>query len=309
MRKHGTLALGRASERAMTTFAPRAFGSTGLTTSALGLGSSFGLPGKEVERAFERGVNFFLWGSIRRADFGRGLRNLAKDRRSEMIVAVQSYTRFGSLMEWSVDRALRAMRTDYVDVLCLAWWNAAPPQRIIDSALALRDKGKVKTLMVSCHHRPSFEGFIGDPSIDGLMLRYSAAHPGAEREVFPHLVKRRPGTVAFTATRWGTLLDPRLTPEGERTPTPSDCYRFALTNPNVDVCLAGPKDARQLDDALIALERGPLDEHDLAWMRRVGVAVRDATAKSQRFSPMTLADRLASLSFCSGGGPKQLTSG
>jgi aryl-alcohol dehydrogenase-like predicted oxidoreductase len=209
-------------------------------------------------------------------------------------------------MEWSVDRALRTMRTDYVDVLCLAWWNAAPPQRIIDAALALREKGKIKKLMISCHHRPAFEGFIANPAIDALMVRYNAAHPGAEREVFPHLATRRPGMVAFTATRWGTLLDPRYVPPGEETPRPSDCYRFALSTPHIDVCLSAPKDAAQLDDALVALERGPMSDDELAWMRRVGAAVRDAAAARRRLSPIDMLDRLVS-SPC--GGPKQLASG
>jgi aryl-alcohol dehydrogenase-like predicted oxidoreductase len=301
-----TAELGRASDGAMhPAFAPRPFGSTGLTTSALGLGSSPGLPGKDVERAFERGVNFFLWGSLRRRDFARGLANLAKQHRSEMVVAVQSYTRWPSLMEWSVDRALRTMKTDYVDVLCLAWWNAAPPQHIVDAALALREKGKVKSLMISCHHRPAFEGFINDPAVDALMVRYNAAHPGAEREVFPHLATRRPGTVAFTATRWGTLLDRRYVPAGEELPRSSDCYRFALSSPNIDVCLSAPKDAAQLDEALTALERGPLDADEMAWMRRVGVAVRDAAAARRRLSPIDMLDRLVSWKPC--GGPKQLT--
>jgi len=288
------------------TFAARAFGSTGLTTSALGLGSSPGLPGREVERAFDRGVSFFLWGSLRRRDFAGGLRNLAKDRREDMIVAVQSYTRFASLMEWSVDRALSTMRTDYVDVLCLAWWNAPPPARIVDAALALREKGKIKKLMISCHHRPAFEGFIANPEIDALMVRYNAAHPGAEREVFPHLATRRPATVSFTATRWGTLLDRRYVPAGEETPRPSDCYRFALTSPHIDVCLAAPKDAAQLDEALVALDRGPMDAEELAWMRRVGAGVRDAAAARRRLNPIDMLDRLVSYRPC---GPKQLASG
>jgi len=287
-------------------FAPRPFGSSGLTTSALGLGSSPGLPGREVERAFDRGVKFFLWGSLRRRDFARGLRTLAQDHREDMVIAIQAYTRFASLMEWSVDRALRTMRTDYVDVLCLAWWNGPPPARIVDAALALRDKGKVRKLMISCHHRPAFEGFIADPAIDALMIRYNAAHPGAEREVFPHLASRRPGTVAFTATRWGTLLDSRYVPAAEETPRPSDCYRFALSTPHIDVCLAAPKDATQLDEALVALDRGPMDTDELAWMRRVGVAVRDAAAARRRLSPIDMLDRLVSFSPC---GPKQLASG
>jgi aryl-alcohol dehydrogenase-like predicted oxidoreductase len=79
---------------------------------------------------------------------------------------VQSYTRWPSLREWSVDRALRPMRTDHVDALCLEWWSGPPPAAIMDAALALREKGKVRSLMISCHHRPAFEGFIADPSVD-----------------------------------------------------------------------------------------------------------------------------------------------
>ena len=227
-------------------FPPRFFGKTGLMVGRLGLGSSYGLPGREVERAFDHGVNFFLWGSRRRRDFGLGVRNLARTNRADIVVAVQTYTRMASLMEWSVDRALRSLRTDYVDVLCLAWWNGPTPRRIVDAALELRAKGKVRSLMVSCHHRPTFETFIADPSFDALMLRYNAAHPGADREVFPLLRgPSRPGVVGFTATRWGTLLNPRLVPPNEPAPRASDCYRFAMTNPHVDVTLTGPQERRR----------------------------------------------------------------
>ena len=287
-------------------FGPRLLGRTGLSVGPLGLGSSYGLPGPEVERAFERGVRFFLWGSRRRAGFGDGLRAIAKRRREDMVIAIQSYTRMASLMPWSVDRALKALGTDYVDVLGLAWWNGPVPQRIIDAALRLRDKGKIRHLMISGHHRPTFDRFIADPAVDLLMLRYNAAHPGAEREIFPRLGAPRQGTIAFTATRWGTLMDPRYLPAGEPPPRATDCYRFALTNPNVDVCISGAKDAHELDAALDAVREGPMGETELAWMRRVGAAVRASTVKKSQISALEIIDKLASFSFC---GPKQLTSG
>ena len=65
----------------MTAFGERTLGRTGRRVSPLGLGSSYGLAGRDVERAFDRGVSFFLWGSRRRGDFGKGLREVArKDR-------------------------------------------------------------------------------------------------------------------------------------------------------------------------------------------------------------------------------------
>jgi predicted aldo/keto reductase-like oxidoreductase len=80
--------------------------------------------------------------------------------------------------------------------------------------------------------------------------------------------------VAYTATRWGALMDPTLTPAGDPTPRASDCYRFALTRPEVDVVIAGPKNGEELDEAMAALDRGPMSEDELAWMRRVGDAVK-----------------------------------
>ena len=122
-----------------------------------------------------------------------------------------------------------------------------------------------------------------------MMMRYNAAHPGTEREVFPHLPEERPGVVAYTTTSWGQLIDPALAPAGERVPRGTDCYRFVLSNPHVDACWAGPRSADQLDDAMRALDLGPMSEDELAWMRRVGESVRERTRLRTR--GMSLADR------------------
>jgi len=278
----------------MTAFGERTLGRTGRRVSPLGLGSSYGLPGRDVERAFDRGVSFFLWGSRRRGDFGKGLREVARKDRERATIAIQTYARAAWAMPGSVDRALRALDTDYLDVLCLAWWSALPPERILDRALTLQAKGKVRSLMVSCHARPMFESFIGDGRYDALMVRYNAAHPGPERDVFPYVAasSQRPGIVAFTATRWGTLLDPRYTPATEPRPSAGDCYRFALSSPAVDVCTVGPKNAAELDEALASIDRGPLSDEESAWMRRVGAFVRDGAKSAPRGMAMGLMDRL-----------------
>lgn len=270
------------------------FGATGLMVSRLGLGSSYGLSGKEVERAYERGINFMFWGLRRRADFGSGIRNIAARDREGVVIAVQSYTRMASLMGCSLDATRRALKVDHVDLLCLGWWNDEPPARIIDAAIRLREQGKVKHLMISSHQRPKFERLSRLDAFESIMVRYNAAHPGAEQDVFPTLPDERPGVLAFTATRWGSLLNPRLIPEGERVPRGSDCYRFALTNTNVHASLAGPKNAEELDEAMATLDRGPMTADELAWMRRIGKVVRgDAKANV----PIRTLDRVRSALF------------
>ena len=279
----------------MTAFAQRVLGSTLRRVGALGLGSSFGVGGRDLERAFERGVGFFLWGTRRTPQFGRGLRQIARKDRERATIAIQTYARAAALVPRSVERALRALETDYVDLLCLGWWNDLPPQRILDRALALRDAGKVRHLMVSCHQRATFADYISDGRYDALMVRYNAAHVGAETEVFPRVeaAARRPGVVAYTATRWGTLMDERYVPSGERTPTAADCYRFVLTDPRVDVCLCGPADGRQLDEAIAAIEQGPMSDDEVTWMRRVGVHVRAVTKREPHVSIIGMLDWLA----------------
>ncbi|HVY49146.1 MAG TPA: aldo/keto reductase [Minicystis sp.] len=268
-----------------------AFGRSGLSVSRVAIGSSYGIGGADLERAFERGVNFFFFGLRRTRHYAAGVRALAPRHRDRMVIAIQSYSRSALLVKPSVHAALRALRVDHVDVLGLGWWNDAPPARIVDAARALVDAGKVRHLLISSHHRPAFEALAKDPTYAGIMVRYSAAHPGAEREVFPHLgAADAPGVLAFTATRWGKLTEAELTPPGERTPTATDCYRFVLSSPHVHATLTGPRDAERLDEAMAALDRGPMSPEEIAWMKRVGVAVRE---KAKAGGPIHFIDKLS----------------
>ena len=255
-------------------------GRSGLRVSPIGLGCGYGIGARGVERAFERGINFIYWGSIRKPDFGRGVRAVARQHRDELVVVVQSYSRSRLAMKPSVHSALKQLDIGYADVLLLGWWQKMPPNRILDGALALREAGKVRHIMISCHDRLAFKSFIEEPLFDAIMVRYNAAHRGAEREVFPHVAGHAnpPGVVAYTATRWGQIVDPRFTPPGQKTPTATDCYRFAIDHANVDMCLCGPKDDAQLDGALAALEAAntPLTEAESTWMTNVGDAVHAA---------------------------------
>ena len=261
-------------------------GKTGLMVGRLGIASSYGVQGAALEEAFEQGCNYFYWGSMRRPGFGAAVRNIATRARDKMVVALQSYARAPRLMTVFTEMGLRRLRLDYADVLILGWYNSRPFQFSIDEALELKRRGLVRHLAISSHQRPFFLDCLREKVFDIFMIRYNAAHRGAEREVFQHLPSEsRPGVTAYTATRWGTLLDPRNMPAGERTPSAADCYRFALTHPAVDVVLSGPSSADQMKQALQALELGPLAEEEMAWMRRVGDHVHAGKSGPRLITP------------------------
>ena len=59
--------------------------------------------------------------------------------------------------------------------------------------------------------------------------------------------------IAFTATRWGTLLEPHRD-WASQPPTAADCYRFCLAQPAVHVVLTAPQSIAELDENLSVLK-------------------------------------------------------
>src|SRR6266404_6030079 len=94
------------------TFQRATLGRTGLRVGRLGVAASYGVPAAAVERAFEHGVNYFYWGSLRRGGFGQAIRHLAPQR-DRFVLVVQSYSRVARLIGWSLERALGELHVDH----------------------------------------------------------------------------------------------------------------------------------------------------------------------------------------------------
>ena len=253
----------------------RILGRTGLKVGRLGVSASYGAPTRSFEKAFERGCNYFYWGSKRKDNMRQAIVNICgKGKRDDLIIVLQSYSRSAFLMEHYLKKALNALSLHQADVLLLGWYNRKPPRRIIDKALDMKARGLYRFLAISGHNRPLFPQLAKEGIFDIFHIRYNAAHRGAEEDVFPHLPKDdRPGIVTYTATRWGNLLNPKKMPPGESPPKASDCYRFVITNANVDVCMTGPRNEDEMKEALRALDLGPLGTDTLERMRKIGAHV------------------------------------
>ena len=266
----------------MAAFTERILGGTGLKVGPLGVAASYGAPAEAFEEAFEKGCNYFYLGSGRhKAGMRLAIRNLCRqDRRDRLVIAIQSYARFGFLMEWFFKRNLRSMGLEQADILILGWHNRRPAPGLVQRAQAMKKKGLCRFVAMSGHQRKLFSQMAAAGQFDLFHVRYNAAHRGAEEEIFPHFQGHdRPGIVTYTATRWGQLLNPKKMPPGDSVPAPSDCYRFVLSNPAVDVCLCGPKTIDQMRAALPALELGPLGEEDMERMKRIGDYVHSHTRR------------------------------
>ena len=121
---------------------------------------------------------------------------------------------------------------------------------------------------MTTHHRPTGLAVVEQQLCDVLMHRYNMAHRKAETDLFPAAKAAEIPVVAFTCTRWGTLLTQQ--PNDSRTPpTAADCYRFALNHP---VCLAltSPHDRIQLAENLQVLHAPPLSLEEVRHWQEYG---------------------------------------
>lgn len=246
-------------------------GQTELIAGRLGLGAAYGAPAKSYEAAFEAGCNYFYWGAFRSKKMAEAIRNIAaKGKREELALVVQDFRRSPKGLEKSLVRGLKKAGQDYADVLLFGWHKKPPKPRILDAAERLREQGLFRFLGLSSHNRSLFPELAKDPRYELFHIRYNAANRGAEEDVFPHLPEDRPGNVVFQATRRMSLTKSKKIPADEKRPTAGDCYRFALSNPFVDVVITGPSNARQLEENLVEVAKGPMATEELEWMRRIG---------------------------------------
>ncbi len=159
-------------------------GSTGLQVSKLGLGASYSAPTHSYLEAFERGVNYFYWGTARRGLMRAAVRELAPQKREDMVIVVQSYSRSAAYLRYSVERAIRKLGVDHADVLLLGWRNKYPSPRVMEAALELKRQGRVGTVGLSSHERSFLPTLLDDEAFSVWHVRYNAVHRGAERDVF-----------------------------------------------------------------------------------------------------------------------------
>lgn len=246
------------------------FGRSGLHVSRLGIGSSYGVSERACRMAFDAGVNYFFWGSVRTPQMGAAIRDLAKSHREELVVVLECYARSPWMIRRSVEEGLRQLGLDHADVLLLGWHESVPAARTLEAVDRLKQQGRFRSLGISSHQRTLFRQFVRDERYEVCHIRYNAAHPGAEKDIFPHLAHPAPGIASFTCTRWGDLLRAANMPAGTPPLSAVDCYRFVLTNRHVQVAICGPATDDEMADSLAVLQRGPMDEDEMRRVRSIG---------------------------------------
>jgi hypothetical protein len=240
-----------------------------------------------VSAAFEAGINFFfltadmhwpLYEQLR-----RGLCDLLASRpsvRDDIVVGVVSYV---TQPEFSSAPFLEAIDAvpglGHLDVAIAGGAYGHELGRRLDIYAGHRANGFAGTRAIgaSFHDRTAIVPALEARHVDIGFLRYNPVHPGAAKDVFPHVRDDHPLLYNFKSTV-GHMTEAEHLAAGVGNdywrPHQTDYYRFALTQPALDGILCALDTPDQVGELADALAKGPLDEEDHQYLLDLGELAR-----------------------------------
>jgi aryl-alcohol dehydrogenase-like predicted oxidoreductase len=239
----------------------RKFGQTGVEISAIGfgcweIGGGYGSIEetdfiKAINRALEIGINSF--DTAEAYGFGASEKSLAKalgSRRKEAVIT----TKFGvgypdtpnyrdstrkRVME-SIEKSLKALNTDYVDVYLIHWPDRnvpfEEPMRALDD---LVKQGKVRAVGLSNFKLNEIEACMKTRRVDVVQYCWNMFDRRMQKEIFPYCRENGIGVMAYGSLAYGMLTG---TLSEEKTFEKNDwrSKRGQLSNINLFQHLFGP---------------------------------------------------------------------
>lgn len=254
----------------------------GTPASCLGLAAGPKQDPRCVRRAFARGINYFFFYGPGNTSFIEELASLVPRKREQIIVATGSGSRRVAGLRAARRKLTALLGIELIDVFFIEYVHPGDnpdvmfgKNGVLGELRQWKESGLVRFVGATAHDRSLARRLAADPRVDVLMHRFNMAHRKAAHEVFPAAAKARTPIVAFTATRWGTLLKPYADWPGPP-PTASDCYRYCLSQPSVHVVLTAPRSLAELEQNLDVLELPPMSNQKCAQWQRFGDLVYGA---------------------------------
>ena len=243
------------------------------------------LAAEDVTLAVERGVNYLNW-----CGYDDGIAQAVRGKlidRERVAIAMQLDARDAASAEHELEDSLHSLGTRRIDVVTFyyverkrEWDRITSRNGALRVLVEAKEQGRVGLIGLTTHQRKLAAQVAEEKELDLLMVRYNAAHRGAEQDVFPVTERLGMPVVVYTAQRWGALWGKTQDDPPEFTPPAAiDWYRFALAHPAVSVVLMAPNGRRELEENLRLLDdwRPPtpaefeaMAEHGLRVRRHAG---------------------------------------
>lgn len=245
----------------------------GQPASVLGLAGQQPMAAGCVEMAWQAGVNFFFSYGLGASPLLDELKGLLAQHRHAAIAATGNESR--DLNDWRtyLEQVKQRLDIDCIDILFAEYVSPADDwqtvMRLLDQLREWQAQGHLRYVGVSTHNHAIALKLVQANLCDVLMHRYNMAHRKAEAAVFPAALQAEIPIIAFTSTRWGTLLTGHADWRAA-IPTAADCYRFNLHQPAVRLALTAPETRQALAANLSALTAPAMSATEVSHWQAYG---------------------------------------
>lgn len=175
------------------------FGKTGVKVSKLGFGA-MNLPGVPFEQA-KAALNYALDHGINYIDTAAAYRNSEEiigdsisHRRKEYFLATKTGERSYEKAKEQIERSLKRMKTDYIDLLQIHYVNrvdefkaAMAEDGAYRAALELKQEGKIRFIGITGHRPELLAKWVKNGHFDQVLFHLSLVQPYANNDLIPVL--------------------------------------------------------------------------------------------------------------------------
>ncbi|HEY8910295.1 MAG TPA: aldo/keto reductase [Desulfosporosinus sp.] len=195
----------------------RRLGKSDLWLAPLGFG---GIPIQRVSQAeadellrlvVEKGINFIDTArgyTDSEEKIGIGLKGIRK----EVILATKSMARLGAALTDDVDRSLRALKTDWIDLYQLhnvrteaEWAELTSPGGGLEALEKAREAGKIRYIGITGHLPQTLAQFIKDYSFISVQFPYNYIEQENRQELLEEITRQGLGTIIMKPLAGGAL--------------------------------------------------------------------------------------------------------
>ncbi|MDO5411820.1 MAG: aldo/keto reductase [Lachnospiraceae bacterium] len=237
-------------------------GKTGLKISRLGLG---GIPIQRIDaegtkalaqKLVEAGVNYIDTArgyTVSEEYLGYALEGI----RDKFVLATKSMARTKEAMAADVEKSLKNLRTDYIDLYQIHNPSMEQLEQVIgeDGALEAlkeaREAGKIGHIGLTAHSTAVFEKALELEWVETIMFPYNIVESQGE-DLIAKCKEKNIGFIAMKPLAGGAIEDASL------------AVRYICTNDNVTIVIPGMAEEKELQQNLLAcLDKSPLSEEEL----------------------------------------------
>jgi predicted aldo/keto reductase-like oxidoreductase len=194
-----------------------AFGKIDFQVSALGFGA-MNLPGVPFEQAKDA-LNYALDHGVNYIDTAAAYRNSEEiigdsisHRRNDFFLATKTGQRSYASAKEEIDRSLKKMKTDHIDLLQLHYVNYVHEFKQImgengayEAALEAKQAGKIRHIGITGHRPELLAKWVLNEKFDQVLFHLNLAQPFALNELIPAMTELNMGKVAMKPLSGGFI--------------------------------------------------------------------------------------------------------